>query len=248
MRSPTPLLTIFGLSTFSLSSFASADNANIANALNTLNTLNTINTLNTANTASTAGTLNTASTATTLPTPVPATTLHRLPSSKPLTSLVPLIPLASTITETVSPLPFPTHAPNPHPHPATPGSALILNNCPYPAYVFSVSPSGSSAPHTLGSYSETYQNNGGVSLKISTSSDSSVLYDGKTPLVQFQYDLDGGNVWYELANSNGVLFAGQRVVLEPSDGGCEGVVWEKGSGEETVLRCGSGGDLVLTLC
>jgi hypothetical protein len=73
------------------------------------------------------------------------------------------------------------------------------------------------------------------------------LYDG-SPLIQFQYTLDGANVYYSLAATNGNLLAGHKVALRPSDTTCSKFVWTDGSGSSAVYSCGAAANLVLTLC
>ena len=130
-------------------------------------------------------------------------------------------------------------------------TARVVNSCGFSAYLWSVSPSAVGPEQHLaaggGAYSEAYRGSG-IVLKITLDSSESSLYNASVPITQFQYTLDGGTVYYALADTRGDPFAGHPVTLDPSDASCTGVDWADGSGASTVYACESKTDLTLTLC
>jgi hypothetical protein len=133
------------------------------------------------------------------------------------------------------------------------GNAIVVNNCGFPAYLWSVG-SSVSGPATLnpsgGSYSEPFSvdpTTGGRALKITTSSDG--LYTG-APQTIYSYSLDGDNVWYDLSDVFGDAFAGNKLVEQSADASCGVIEWDSGvnPGGSQVKECGAGSDVTLTLC
>jgi hypothetical protein len=111
-----------------------------------------------------------------------------------------------------------------------------------------------SAPYTLaasgGSYSEPFVKDpqtGGKALKITVESDG--LYTGK-PQTVFAYNLDGGQIWYDLSDVFGDAFAGKKIVENSSNAACPAIVWDNGTppAGSQVKVCESGSDVTLTLC
>jgi Blastomyces yeast-phase-specific protein len=133
------------------------------------------------------------------------------------------------------------------------GSARIVNNCDCPVTVWSVG--GSIAgPWTLaasgGSYSEPFVKDpvsGGKALKVTK--DPNGLYNGD-PETIFAYNLDGGNVWYDLSDVFGDAFAGQKLVEASADSSCPAIEWDTGvsPGGSQVKVCEAESDVTLTLC
>jgi hypothetical protein len=133
------------------------------------------------------------------------------------------------------------------------GNARVVNKCPCQVTLWSVGGS-ISAPYTLaasgGTYSEPFVRDpqtGGKALKVTIEPDG--LFTGK-PQTIFAYNLDGGQVWYDLSDVFGDAFAGKNIEEKSADGNCPAIVWGNGippAGSQ-VKVCGSGADVTLTLC
>ncbi|KAF6822150.1 Bys1 family protein [Colletotrichum musicola] len=134
------------------------------------------------------------------------------------------------------------------------GKAVVVNNCPREVSLWSVGSSVVPAPGPLaargGSYSETFARDpvtGGKSLKITLARDG--LFTG-APQLNFAYNLDGGQVWYDLSTVFGDAFAGSKLVVASRLGSCPQIVWGAGTnpGGSQVKVCTAEQDVVLTLC
>ncbi|KAF4817110.1 Antigenic thaumatin-like protein [Colletotrichum siamense] len=132
------------------------------------------------------------------------------------------------------------------------GRAVVVNRCPTEVTLWSVGGSVSAA-NTLspngGSYGETFVRDattGGKSLKVTNARDG--LYTGAAQL-NFAYNLDGSQVWYDLSTVFGDAFAGKKITVK-GKAGCGEIVWASGTnpGGSQVKVCGSDGDVTLTLC
>ena len=133
------------------------------------------------------------------------------------------------------------------------GCARVINNCDCEVTVWSVG--GSIAgPWTLAAYGGTYSEpfvkdpqSGGKAIKITR--DPNGLYDG-APQTIFAYNLDGGNVWYDLSDVFGDAFSGQRLLETSADQSCPAIVWDNGvpPGGSQVKVCEADADVTLTLC
>ncbi|KAF2396387.1 Bys1 family protein [Trichodelitschia bisporula] len=136
-----------------------------------------------------------------------------------------------------------------------PANAIIANHCPFPVTVYPVGSSvgpATTLPANTGLYSEPLQRDaatGGRALKI-VSAPADLYTAGKAQTV-FEYNLAGdGNVWYDLSDVFGDLFAGYKLVEGSRDASCGSVVWPQGvnPGGSQVRECGEGSDVVLDLC
>ncbi|KAF2431398.1 hypothetical protein EJ08DRAFT_659992 [Tothia fuscella] len=133
------------------------------------------------------------------------------------------------------------------------GNARVVNKCPFQVTLWSVGGSVSS-PYNIaasgGTYSEPFVRDpqtGGKALKLTIQPDG--LYTGK-PQTVFAYNLDGGQVWYDLSDVFGDAFAGKRIVEQSAIATCPAIVWGNGippAGSQ-VKVCDSGADVTLTLC
>lgn len=88
---------------------------------------------------------------------------------------------------------------------------------------------------------------GGRTLKVTRDSDG--LFTGK-PQLNFAYNLDGSQVWYDLSSVFGNALAGSKVVVSSAEASCPAIVWSSGtppSGSQ-VKVCTSSKDVTLTLC
>lgn len=96
--------------------------------------------------------------------------------------------------------------------------ASAVNYCSFTAYVARISGSISSlitlAPGK--SYGETYHTGSGVTLKVAMSTSFS-------DAIQFEYGIQGSEVFYDLSNVNGNGFPNYPVSLATSDGTCTSV-------------------------
>jgi hypothetical protein len=136
---------------------------------------------------------------------------------------------------------------------AATGNARVVNNCPCTVTVWSVG-SSISGPYTLaahgGSYAEPFVRDprtGGKALKVTVESDG--LYTGK-PQTIFAYNLDGGQIWYDLSDVFGDAFAGKKIAEKSAKQDCPAIVWDNGippAGSQ-VKVCSSDADVTLTLC
>lgn len=134
-------------------------------------------------------------------------------------------------------------------HSTTLGSAIVVNNCTEPIYVWSVgSHAGPEITVPAGkNFSETYfrdPNVGGVAIKVTTVQDG--IYSS-APQTIFAYNLVNDTVWYDLSDVFGDPFKGQNVKVEPSD---PPIVWQDGippAGSQVRLQ-GATDDVVVTFC
>ncbi|EHA50684.1 hypothetical protein MCOR27_004090 [Pyricularia oryzae] len=134
-----------------------------------------------------------------------------------------------------------------------PPSARVVNRCSFPVTMWSVG-SSLSGGFTLGanggSYGEQFSRDpvtGGRTLKVTRDSDG--LFTGK-PQLNFAYNLDGSQVWYDLSSVFGNALAGSKVVVSSAEASCPAIVWSSGtppSGSQ-VKVCTSSKDVTLTLC
>ena len=132
------------------------------------------------------------------------------------------------------------------------GVVRVLNKCPTTVYVWSVG-AGISGPFGLGqgaSYSEQMVKDpvtGGKALKVAKTADG--LYTG-APETIFAYNLDKGNVWYDLSDVFGDGFAGSKLVVASAEASCPSIVWADGvppAGSQ-VKVCTASKDVTFTLC
>ncbi|CEO61084.1 hypothetical protein PMG11_05450 [Penicillium brasilianum] len=145
--------------------------------------------------------------------------------------------------------PSPSATPTPAPTNARIGSAVIINHCASPVYIWSVGTATRSPATVLpgNRYGETFRHDhksGGIALKISTEQNG--LYNS-APLTVFAYNINGQNVWYDLSDVFGDPFKGHPVALSPAE---PAIQWPNGiqpSGSQVRVRELSE-DLVLTLC
>lgn len=130
------------------------------------------------------------------------------------------------------------------------GSAMVVNYCNWPVYIWSVGstvrPEVTLHPHER--YSETFRMNhstGGIAIKISTVRDG--LYVS-APMTVFAYNLSNNTtVWYDLSDVFGDPFKGYPVRLHPA---APPLYWRDGipPPESQVRKGNPATDLILTLC
>ncbi|KAL0938555.1 Bys1 family protein [Colletotrichum truncatum] len=133
------------------------------------------------------------------------------------------------------------------------GKATVVNNCAYEVSLWSVGSGVASAGQLAaggGAYSETFYRDpvtGGKALKITLARDG--LFTGAAQL-NFAYNLDGGQVWYDLSTVFGDAFRGAKLVVASRQTTCPAIVWPQGvsPGGSQVKVCTSEQDVVLTLC
>ena len=132
------------------------------------------------------------------------------------------------------------------------GNAVVLNNCTFPVYVWSVD-STVSPEYTINqtqTYSEVLHSDpttGGVSIKITTVENG--LYNS-SPQTIYAYSLTNGQVWYDLSDVFGDAFSGSPLTVAPSDPSCGTISWPSGvspSGSQ-VKVCEDSANITLTLC
>jgi Blastomyces yeast-phase-specific protein len=132
------------------------------------------------------------------------------------------------------------------------GNAVVLNNCAFPVYVWSVD-STVSQEYTINqgqSYSEVLHSDpttGGVAIKITTVEDG--LYNS-SPETIYAYSLTNGEVWYDLSDVFGDPFSGSPLTVTPSDASCGTISWPDGvspTGSQ-VNVCEDAANITLTLC
>ncbi|KAK2732337.1 hypothetical protein FQN55_004256 [Onygenales sp. PD_40] len=133
------------------------------------------------------------------------------------------------------------------------GNAIVINNCPFDAFLNSVGSQIEDEEHlpaNVGRYSEPFRRDpvsGGIALKVTRIQGG--LPQG-APHTVFAYNLDGGKIWYDLSNVFGDPFAPNPLVLAPSDATCNSIVWPEGrptAGTHTE-NCQENSDVTLTLC
>ena len=133
------------------------------------------------------------------------------------------------------------------------GQAKLYNNCPFPLYFWAVGKDVFGPGYLFpqgGVYGETFLKDpvtGGKALKITKTPDG--LYTGQ-PQTVFAYNLDGGQIWYDLSDVFGDPFAGYKVVASSSQATCPSITWGNGippAGSQ-VKVCTAEADVTLTLC
>lgn len=129
--------------------------------------------------------------------------------------------------------------------------AWVLNDCENELYLWSVDstvspvqtvPAGEAYKAPIESVPS------GVSLKVG--GNPNALYDG-SPVTTFSYTVSGSQIYYNLADNNGDLFAGKKLVVHPSDQGCESIIVPNGTipeGDNLTKECTFGTDLVFITC
>ncbi|KAF9873886.1 Bys1 family protein [Colletotrichum karsti] len=133
------------------------------------------------------------------------------------------------------------------------GKATVVNNCATEVSLWSVGSSAVSAGALSprgGSYAETFVRDavtGGKTLKVTRARDG--LFTG-APQLNFAYNLDGAQVWYDLSTVFGDAFQGNKVVVASRAATCPRIEWGAGTnpGGSQVKVCTSEQDVVLTLC
>jgi hypothetical protein len=133
------------------------------------------------------------------------------------------------------------------------GLARVVNQCPCSVTLWSVGATISD-PYTLAAYGGSYAEqfvrdpkSGGKALKVTLESDG--LYTGK-PQTIFAYNLDGGQLWYDLSDVFGDAFAGKKLVESSAAANCPTIEWDNGippAGSQ-VKVCTCEADVTLTLC
>jgi hypothetical protein len=133
------------------------------------------------------------------------------------------------------------------------GSAKVVNKCNFAVSLWSVG-TDIDGPHRLsangGSYGETFvrdPNTGGKALKVTVPDDG--LWTG-APQINFAYNLDGAQVWYDLSDVFGDPFAGHKVTVSSDEPTCPSIVWDNGTppAGSQVKVCTSAKSVTLTLC
>ncbi|OJJ50213.1 hypothetical protein ASPZODRAFT_57863 [Penicilliopsis zonata CBS 506.65] len=131
----------------------------------------------------------------------------------------------------------------------TVGSAIVINQCFSPVYLWSVdalvSPQQTLFPGD--NYTETFrrdQKTGGVAIKITTVPDG--LYES-APQTVFAYNLVDSCVWYDLSDVFGDPFSGEVVEILPAN---PAIYWGNGvppAGSQVRTRPAEE-DIILFLC
>lgn len=130
------------------------------------------------------------------------------------------------------------------------GSAVVVNNCTAPIYVWSVD-SAVSPQITLEAhqnYSQTFHHDpssGGVAIKVTTIQNGIYKH---APQAIFAYDLENDLVWFELSDVFGDPFAGKRIQIRPP---VPPIVWTRGlpsGGASQVMTHNATQDLIVTFC
>lgn len=130
------------------------------------------------------------------------------------------------------------------------GTVRVINACSFDIYYTLADSTGSNnAVNTLvygGIYSETQDPNPGRVIKIATS--QGALPDG-SPIIQFEYSVSGGTIYYDLSTLNGNPF-GNNADITPSDSSCQtvgvGAAYQDPAG--VVFSCPATTDLDLYTC
>ncbi|KAJ5088994.1 hypothetical protein N7532_007678 [Penicillium argentinense] len=135
------------------------------------------------------------------------------------------------------------------------GSAIVINQCDFPVYLWSVGGSVGEMQTLVakdGGYSElmhTDESSGGIALKITLAEDG--LYTG-SPQTVFAYALGNqGRVAYDLSDVFGDPFAGHTLHVSPSEDTCNSICWNGGISASYVSNtesCTQDADVTLTLC
>ena len=99
-------------------------------------------------------------------------------------------------------------------------------------------------------YSEPFRKDpvtGGIAIKITK--DPNGLYNG-SPQTIFAYSLDGATIWYDLSDTFGDAFAGNKLSVSSTNTACPAIVWASGTppAGSQVKACDSAHDVTLTLC
>ena len=132
------------------------------------------------------------------------------------------------------------------------GTVKVTNDCKYNIYYTLADSKGSdNTIRTLpygGTYSEAQDLNGGRSIKIATN--KAALPYG-SPVLQLEYSVSGGNIFYDISTLNGNPF-GTGVSVKTSDGSCQqpgiGSTWQNPNGSGKVVGCEAGTDITLYTC
>ena len=134
------------------------------------------------------------------------------------------------------------------------GVARVVNKCPFAVSLWTVGET-TEGPFVLcdggGSYAEPMTIDPiscGRSIKITIPEDG--LYTA-APQMNFAYNLDGDDVWYDLSDVFGHPFAGHRATLASDNCDCPSLEWMHGvpPPESQVRSCYSpADDVILTLC
>ncbi|OJD16276.1 hypothetical protein AJ78_03567 [Emergomyces pasteurianus Ep9510] len=133
------------------------------------------------------------------------------------------------------------------------GNAIVVNNCPFDAFLNSVGSGIGPEQHLAangGRYSEKFHRDptsGGIALKITR--EAGGLLNG-APQTNYAYNLNGGRIWYDLSNVFGNPFEPNALRLAPSDGSCPSLFWPHGvpPGGSQTRNCQPNSDVTLTLC
>lgn len=132
------------------------------------------------------------------------------------------------------------------------GKARVINKCDFDVTVWSVG-GDIDGPYTLDSndgYSETFVKDpvsGGKALKVTRDPDG--LYTGDAQTI-FAYNLDGDNIWYDLSNTFGDAFSGEKLVVKSANAQCPAIVWKDGTppAGSQVKVCTASNNVTLYLC
>lgn len=110
------------------------------------------------------------------------------------------------------------------------GTAFIENWCNSEVYVWSVANVLNDTVNylapTIGGFNETYRtnpNSGGISLKIATTEDDSIITQ-----FEYTYNPSNPNVYYDISNVNGYPFEEWGLALSPSAPNCPSVSCDPG--------------------
>jgi hypothetical protein len=133
------------------------------------------------------------------------------------------------------------------------GRAIVKNQCDEPIHLWRVGGS-IGAQQTLTKdteYGELFTKDpvsGGVSLKISPIEGG--IFKPNVSQTIFAYNLDGGQIWYDMSDIFGDGFAGRTMSVKPTDESCESITWGTGKppAGSQVKTCQADTDLELTFC
>ncbi|PGH13321.1 hypothetical protein AJ79_03737 [Helicocarpus griseus UAMH5409] len=133
------------------------------------------------------------------------------------------------------------------------GNAIVINNCPFPAYLVRVGQfqgPENKLDANGGRYSEQFVRDpvsGGIALKITRTQGGVPRGD---PQTIYAYNLNNNRIWYDLSNVFGTPFAPNALRLAPSDNTCPTIFWPNGvsPGGSQTRDCQPNSDVTLTLC
>ncbi|MCJ1333674.1 hypothetical protein MMC10_010374 [Thelotrema lepadinum] len=145
------------------------------------------------------------------------------------------------------------------------GTAVVVNMCEAPAYIWSVGDEQSpmvALPNQTVGYQEPYRaksDASGISIKIAPTFVGDDDLDTSQNITQFEYTLSPGTIWYDISYVNGNAFQGIPVLLQPSDSSCPNVtcaatdgtckaVYNNPNDDTATHACGSDADLFFLLC